>query len=120
MLPPRPSNQYVTYARCSCTLAVSNQLSIARWVALGFVVLQIFTIALAIALRFVIAEEQPYDAFDAQCVDDAVPCSSYQMLHIPCCTAPHNQLHFKSLALRHTLQDLRAARQDAIQPGQGH
>ncbi|KAG2427731.1 hypothetical protein HXX76_012056 [Chlamydomonas incerta] len=44
---------------------VSNQLSIARWVALGFIVLQIFTIALAVALRFVIAEEQPYDAFDA-------------------------------------------------------
>ena len=45
---------------------VTKQLNIARWAALGFIAIEIFTLAMAILLRFVIKEEQPYNAFDEE------------------------------------------------------
>ncbi|GLC37699.1 hypothetical protein PLESTM_000637700 [Pleodorina starrii] len=45
---------------------VAKTLSISRWVLLGFVVVEIFTITMAVLLRFVIKEEQPYNSFDAE------------------------------------------------------
>ncbi len=45
---------------------MANQLSIARWVTLGFVAVEVFTLTMAVLLRFVIKEEQPYNSFDAE------------------------------------------------------
>ncbi|GIL84826.1 hypothetical protein Vretimale_14369 [Volvox reticuliferus] len=45
---------------------VATQLSVARWVALGFVAVEVFTLTMAALLRFVIKEEQPYNSFDAE------------------------------------------------------
>ncbi|KAG2491711.1 hypothetical protein HYH03_009874 [Edaphochlamys debaryana] len=43
---------------------VWKQLSNARWALLAFVLVEIFTLVMAVLLRFVIKEDQPYDAFD--------------------------------------------------------
>ncbi|EFJ45527.1 hypothetical protein VOLCADRAFT_105984 [Volvox carteri f. nagariensis] len=45
---------------------VAKQLSTARWVALGFVIVEMFTLTMAVLLRFVIKEEQPYNSFDPE------------------------------------------------------
>lgn len=45
---------------------VAHQLNLSRWVLLGFICVEVFTIVMAVLLRFVIKEEQPYDAFSEQ------------------------------------------------------
>ncbi|KXZ49743.1 hypothetical protein GPECTOR_19g194 [Gonium pectorale] len=45
---------------------VAKELSLARWIAVAFVLVELFTLAMAVLLRFVIKEEQPYDSFDAE------------------------------------------------------
>ncbi|GFR51248.1 hypothetical protein Agub_g13623 [Astrephomene gubernaculifera] len=45
---------------------VAHQLSVSRWVALGFLAVELFTLTMALLLRFVIQEEQPYNSFDPE------------------------------------------------------
>lgn len=45
---------------------VASELNVARWALIGFLIVEIFTLVMAILLRFVIPEERPYNSFDAE------------------------------------------------------